>query len=222
MALFNLARMTTATVGTGTITLGAAVPGFLTFAQAGVGNGVVVSYGITDGNNSEVGTGTYTSTGTTLTRTVVKSTNADAAINLSGNAQVAIIALASDIAMQGGTPMLFQQGTAPTGWTKQTTHNDKALRVVSGGASSGGVISFSSCFTRTYTDGYTITTTEMPSHNHPGTFYANTSGGSYGPLYGGPNGPVGSMIAYEGGQQPHYHGMDIRVQYVDCIIATKD
>ena len=31
-----------------------------------------------------------------------------------------------------GTTMLFQQSTAPTGWTKQTTHNDKALRVVTG------------------------------------------------------------------------------------------
>ena len=31
-----------------------------------------------------------------------------------------------------GTTMLFQQSTAPTGWTKDTTHNDKALRVVTG------------------------------------------------------------------------------------------
>ena len=34
--LYNLARMTTATVGTGTIALGAAVSGYLTFANAGV------------------------------------------------------------------------------------------------------------------------------------------------------------------------------------------
>jgi hypothetical protein len=37
-----------------------------------------------------------------------------------------------------GTAMLFQQTSAPTGWTKSTTHNDKALRVVSGTAGSGG------------------------------------------------------------------------------------
>jgi len=42
-----------------------------------------------------------------------------------------------------GTLMLFQQTAAPTGWTKQTTHNDKALRVVSGTASSGGTTAFS-------------------------------------------------------------------------------
>lgn len=95
--LFNLARMTTATTGTGTITLGSAVSGFLTFAQAGVANGDVVSYAIADGANSEVGTGTYTTSGTTLTRTVLASTNSGSAINLSGNAQVIITALKEDI-----------------------------------------------------------------------------------------------------------------------------
>lgn len=88
--LFNLARMTTATVGTGTITLGVAVSGYLTFALAGVANGDVVDYAIKDGSNSEIGTGTYTTAGTTLTRTVTKSTNANAAINLSGTAEVFI------------------------------------------------------------------------------------------------------------------------------------
>lgn len=95
--LFNLARMTTATTGTGTITLGSAVSGYLTFALAGVANGDVVSYAIKDGNNSEIGTGTYTSSGTTLTRTVTKSTNANAAINLSGTAEVFITPRAEDI-----------------------------------------------------------------------------------------------------------------------------
>ena len=42
-----------------------------------------------------------------------------------------------------GTAILFQQTAAPTGWTKSTTHNDKALRVVSGTVSSGGTAAFS-------------------------------------------------------------------------------
>jgi hypothetical protein len=98
MALFNLARMTTSTTGTGIITLGTAVSGFLTFSGAGVADGQTISYGISDGANSEVGTGVYTASGTTLTRTVTKSTNADAAISLTGAAQVYITARAEDLA----------------------------------------------------------------------------------------------------------------------------
>lgn len=99
--LFNLARMTTATTGTGTITLGSAASGFLTFAQAGVVNGDIVSYGIQDGTSREVGTGTYTSSGTSLTRSVVKSTNSNAAISLSGSAEVFITPVATDIPSPG-------------------------------------------------------------------------------------------------------------------------
>src|SRR3990167_756687 len=94
--LANLARMTTATAGTGTITIGAAVTGFLSFSGAGITDAQIVSYGIKDGSNSEVGRGTYTASGTTLTRSVLKSTNSDAAISLSGSAEVFITALAED------------------------------------------------------------------------------------------------------------------------------
>lgn len=94
--LYNLARMTTATTGTGTITLGSAASGFLTFAQAGVADGETVTYAIEDGSNREIGRGVYTASGTTLTRSVLKSTNSDAAINLSGSAQVFVTAASDD------------------------------------------------------------------------------------------------------------------------------
>ena len=88
--LANLARMSTATTGTGTVTLGSAVTGFLSFAQSGITDGQTVWYAIKDGSNSELGYGVYTSSGTTLTRNVVTSTNSNSAINLSGSAEVAI------------------------------------------------------------------------------------------------------------------------------------
>ena len=47
----------------------------------------------------------------------------------------------------GGSLMLFQQTSAPSGWTKGTSHNNKALRVVTGTASSGGSTAFTSVFT---------------------------------------------------------------------------
>ena len=110
--LFNLARMTTATTGTGTITLGSAVSGFLTFATAGAANGDIVSYGIKDGANSEVGIGTYTTTGTTLTRTVITSTNSNAAISLSGSAEVFITPSARDISITTATEQASTSGTS--------------------------------------------------------------------------------------------------------------
>tara|TARA_R100001509_G_scaffold1855_1_gene1578 strand:- start:7885 stop:8844 length:960 start_codon:yes stop_codon:yes gene_type:complete len=50
-----------------------------------------------------------------------------------------------------GSLMLFQQTSAPTGWTKQTTHDNKALRVVTGSASSGGSNTFSAAFNNAFT-----------------------------------------------------------------------
>lgn len=66
-----------------------------------------------------------------------------------------------------GTLMLFQQTTAPTGWTKQTTHNNKALRIVSGTASSGGTAPFTTIFgTGKTTGSYALTVADLPSHTH--------------------------------------------------------
>jgi hypothetical protein len=96
-ALKNLARMTTATTGTGSITLGAAVSGFLSFTAAGIPDGAQVSYGINDGSNGEAGRGRYAASGTTLSRDIIyESTNGGAAINLSGSAQVFVTGLAED------------------------------------------------------------------------------------------------------------------------------
>lgn len=89
--------MTTATTGTGTITLGSAVPGFLTFTGAGVADGTDVAYAISDGVASEIGNGTYTVAGTTLTRNVTNSTNGGGLISLSGSAEVFITPRATDL-----------------------------------------------------------------------------------------------------------------------------
>jgi len=90
-ALANIARMTTATTGSGTITLGSAVAGYLTFADAGISNGDVVTYAIEEGDEREVGQGTYSSTGPTLTRTTVYSSTASGSqISLLGAAEVFI------------------------------------------------------------------------------------------------------------------------------------
>lgn len=94
--LVNRAKMTTATTGTGTLTLGSAVDGYQTFANAGVANSNIVRYTIEDGSAWEIGLGTYSSTGTTLTRGTIESSTGTA-INLSGNATVFVTAAAGDL-----------------------------------------------------------------------------------------------------------------------------
>ena len=114
--LKNRAKMSTSTTGTGTITLGSAETGYQTFADAGVADADVVRYIIEDTNGAfEIGTGTYTSSGTALTRTVSESSNSDAAINLSGSAVVFIGATAEDI--QARSPIDTTKFTATAGKT---------------------------------------------------------------------------------------------------------
>lgn len=94
----NIAKMTSATTGTGTLTLGSASSGCNTFANAGVTDGEQVTYVIRDGANTEVGRGIYTASGTTLTRaTILSSTNGGSAISCSGSETVAITVAAEDM-----------------------------------------------------------------------------------------------------------------------------
>jgi len=130
-------------------------------------------------------------------------------------------------AFTSGTLMLFQQTAAPTGWTKQTTHNDKALRVVSGTAGTGGSSAFSTALATPALSGSTgsttLSTAQIPSHSH-------VIGASS--LSGGPTANSGSTRNTSfssdaaGGGGSHNHTMSgtatINVQYVDVIIASKD
>lgn len=127
--LKNRAKMSTSTIGTGTITLGSAESGYQTFAAAGVSNGDSVRYTIEDGTNWEIGTGTYTASGTTLSRTPSESSSSGSAINLSGNATVFITAAAEDL-----SPLYIAN---PSSATDPTASGTNSIAIGSS-ASAGG------------------------------------------------------------------------------------
>lgn len=75
---------TSTTTGTGTFTLAGAVTGFQTFAAIGDGNTTYYAIVLQGGSEFEVGLGTYTSSGTTLSRdTILSSSNSNNAVNFS-------------------------------------------------------------------------------------------------------------------------------------------
>ena len=127
-----------------------------------------------------------------------------------------------------GSAMLFAQAAAPTGWTKSTTHNDKTLRVVSGsGGGSGGVQAFSTVFGRTAVDASSLSTAQLAAHTHNlSTSSTNYNSPFYGSwtrtVYGSVEPTAGFISGPSGSGSTHTHGLDLRVQYVDVIICTKD
>ena len=128
--------------------------------------------------------------------------------------------------ISSGTAMLFAQTAAPTGWTKSTTHNNKALRVVNGTASSGGTVAFTTAFSSQNVGATTLTLSQIPAHDHGG-YYASLIGATYNSAGGGgiadaARAPGLTYLPSAGGGGSHTHSLDIAVQYVDVIIATKD
>jgi hypothetical protein len=142
--------------------------------------------------------------------------------------------------LPSGTRMIFQQSSAPTGWTKDTTDvHQRAMRVTSGNVSSGGNSDFTDVFRNWTTNSHTLTTSQIPSHRHWVSRAAkddnnfsqwNTNTQEFG-LYSDAgsysasdqNHSVGRNTAYTGGGSGHNHGtMNFAVRYLDVIICSKD
>lgn len=151
----------------------------------------------------------------------VATNTADIATN---TAAIASINSALANLIPSGTYMLFQQTSAPTGWTKQTTHNDKALRVVSGTASSGGTNAFSTVMAQTVVGGTALTLAQIPSHTH--TYSIGSNNGAAGDAGGAGgfaawNQNTSTNTGSAGSGNAHDHTITMAMQYVDVIIAVK-
>jgi microcystin-dependent protein len=143
--------------------------------------------------------------------------------NAANNAWLTVATfLGSGLSLGGfppGTVMLFVQTAAPTGWTKSTTHDNKALRVVSGSVTTGGTQNFTAVLNGTV-GATTLTTAQIPSHTHtlPGGTNVNVT--SFTPPRISSTNLADITTNATGGGGSHTHSMD--VAYVDVIIATKD
>jgi hypothetical protein len=159
---------------------------------------------------------------------------------------------AAAAAFDAGTVMLFAQTAAPTGWTKNTsTGNQHALRIVTGTASTGGSVDFTTAFASQTPSGSvsvtggsvgntTLSTPQIPSHSHtiPNIRLFSTPTSTIPDVIAAPpNNEVGPSImstANAGGGGAHNHpfsgqsatfsgnAINLAVRYIDVIRATKD
>lgn len=134
-------------------------------------------------------------------------------------------------ALPAGTKMLFQQSTAPVGWVKDATHNNKALRVVTGTVGTGGSVDFTTAFSSKAVSGsignttatnqdavaggtvanHTLTLSQIPAHSHRyATNMYPTAGADYFQHrftgIAGDASPAEYRTFEEGGGGAHNHG----------------
>lgn len=96
--LINRVMFRATSSGTGSFVVSSAITGYMTPATGGAANATVYSYAAESDDRTEweIGTGTYTSGTTTLTRTPLKSSNSDAVVNFTAAPRVALTGLAAD------------------------------------------------------------------------------------------------------------------------------
>jgi len=96
-------RETTTTTGTGTVTLAGAVTGFQSFSAIGNANTTFYTIAGQGTTEWEVGIGTYTSSGTTLSRdTVLESSNSGSKVNFSAGTKDVFVTYPADRTLTGG------------------------------------------------------------------------------------------------------------------------
>ena len=106
LVLADRVQETTTTTGTGTVTLAGAATGYQTFAAVGDGNSTY--YTITGTTEWEVGIGTYTSSGTTLSRTtVLSSSNSGSLVNFSAGSKNVFVTYPASLSVPEGKAIVL-------------------------------------------------------------------------------------------------------------------
>jgi hypothetical protein len=196
------------------------VTGTLPVANGGTGATTQTAYAVLAGGTTA--TGAYQSIASVGTAGQVLTSN--------GAGALPTFQAAGGSSFPAGTRMSFQQTSAPTGWTKDTTAaiNDSILRLVTGSATSGGSTAFSTWNAQTATGSTTLSISQIPSHTHPytnryeeGELKADTGQYLHGTLPGN-NVGADKRVSPQGGGGSHNHSLTQSLKYYDFIIASKD
>jgi hypothetical protein len=184
------------------------------------------------------------SSGTVATARLGSGT-ANSSTFLRGDQTYAVVS--SGTLIPAGTVMIFGQTSAPTGFTKLTDQDNAGLRVVSGTASTGGSVNFTTAFaSQTPTGSVSITavagsagattlsTPQIPSHTHTAAFQTSPFNFSFASDLSGLSAPGNTGATGGGGSHTHPfsfssgsgtfsgNAINLAVKYVDVIRATKD
>jgi hypothetical protein len=116
-------KETTTTTSTGTVTLLGAATGFQSFAAIGNANSTYYAIVAQTGTEWEVGIGTYTSSGTTLSRTtVLSSSNSGSLVNFSAGTKDVFVSYPAELAaFANGDGVVVENYTTLTGTYTMTT-----------------------------------------------------------------------------------------------------
>ena len=222
------------------------------------GNSITDLFANSLGNLSVKGTANVTGDFTVNSAVTVRANGQVDATSFTGNGA----GLTGVDPFPSGTKMVFYQASAPTGWTQDTASAlaNTALSVVTGtGGGTGGSDSFYSTFGASRTlntgaipvsgsvsgsvGGTTLSTPQIPSHNHSVQAFATPQGTTPPPALPGVNvpgvGPVNVPTSSTGGNSSHNHPFSgslsgastantpltipsMNVKYANVIIAAKD
>jgi hypothetical protein len=193
----------------GKIGLTTHVSGTLPVANGGTGATTQTAYAVLTGGTTS--TGAYQSIASVGTAGQVLTSNGAGALPSFQ---------AAGGGFPAGTRMSFQQTSAPTGWTKDATAaiNDAILRLVTGSVTSGGTTGFSTWNAQTATGSTTLSTSQIPSHDHSGGIAPGIGQFQNAENPFAAQGNTGST----GGGGSHNHSLTQSLKYYDFIIATKD
>lgn len=118
LVLADRVKESSTTTGTGTVTLSGADAGFKTFAAVGNGNTTYYCIAHQNSNEFEIGVGTYTASGTTLSRdTVLVSTNSDNKVDFSAGTKDVFVTIPEDKSLfrnSDGVVVLPKYTSGPT------------------------------------------------------------------------------------------------------------